>query len=138
MSSATRPNQERARLEAFAQRPTTSAATAQRPTAVQRFSSQKKKKGVATSSATQRPPDRVYAMTQEQADIAPDVVQELDQSGDSPWIPCHAVLKTTSALEMVSRRAGGGRALEIPTMEGQQHAATTEIKEGDGSGGNQG
>ncbi|GAB2233274.1 hypothetical protein Droror1_Dr00002493 [Drosera rotundifolia] len=60
----------RVRPEAFAQRPTASAA------AVQRSSSQAKGKEVASSSAFQRPTDRVYAMTKEQADIAPDVVQD--------------------------------------------------------------
>ncbi|GAB2235397.1 hypothetical protein Drorol1_Dr00025821 [Drosera rotundifolia] len=74
MSTAPMPNQERPRPEAFAQGPTTSAATMQRPAAVQRFGNQAKGKEVAISSAAQRPPGRVYAMTQEQADTAPDVV----------------------------------------------------------------
>ncbi|GAB2209861.1 hypothetical protein Droror1_Dr00027086 [Drosera rotundifolia] len=73
ISNAPTPSQGRARPEAFAQRLIASAATVQRPTDVQRFGSQAKGKGVATSSAAQRHPGRVYAMTKEQADIAPDV-----------------------------------------------------------------
>ncbi|GAB2215415.1 hypothetical protein Droror1_Dr00019800 [Drosera rotundifolia] len=52
MSSAPMLSQERVRPEEFAQRPTMSATT------VQRSGSQAKGKGVATSSAAQRPPGR--------------------------------------------------------------------------------
>ncbi|GAB2241013.1 hypothetical protein Droror1_Dr00017788 [Drosera rotundifolia] len=69
-SSAPIPNP-----RAYMQRPTTSTAAGQRPVAVQRFGNQAKGKEVDTSSTAPRPPGRVYAMTQEQADIAPDVVQ---------------------------------------------------------------
>ncbi|GAB2215446.1 hypothetical protein Droror1_Dr00019831, partial [Drosera rotundifolia] len=60
---------------AYMQRPTTSAAAGQRPAAVQRFGNQTKGKEVDTSSTALRPPSRVYGITQEQADTAPDVVQ---------------------------------------------------------------
>ncbi|GAB2253823.1 hypothetical protein Droror1_Dr00021632 [Drosera rotundifolia] len=77
-SSAPVPNPERARHETFAQRPTTLAATGQRPAVVQRFDNQAKGKEVDIFSAAPRPLGRVYAMTQEQANTAPDVVEDVD------------------------------------------------------------